>query len=337
MSVRIAINGFGRIGRLVFRAIHSGRHGSDVEVVGINDLTDSKTLAHLLKYDSVHGKFPGTVEVGDGALIVDGKSIPVSADRDPANLPWASLNVDVVVEATGFFRDGTVAKKHIEAGAKKVLISAPGKNVDATVVLGVNDDILKPEDTIVSNASCTTNCLAPLVKVLDEKFGLEVGIMDTVHAYTSDQRILDAPHPDLRRARAGAHAIVPTSTGAAAAVGLVLPQLQGKLHGMALRVPVPDGSCVILNAVLKTNVTQEEVDAALREAAAEGPLKGILGICDDPIVHLDIVGDPHSSILDAPSTFVMGGNLVHLLSWYDNECGYANRCVQVAQKMAGLK
>jgi glyceraldehyde 3-phosphate dehydrogenase len=201
----------------------------------------------------------------------------------------------------------------------------------------VNDDILKPEDTIVSNASCTTNCLAPLVKVLDEKFGLEVGIMDTVHAYTSDQRILDAPHPDLRRARAGAHAIVPTSTGAAAAVGLVLPQLQGKLHGMALRVPVPDGSCVILNAVLKTNVTKEEVDAALREAAAEGPLKGILGICDDPIVHLDIVGDPHSSILDAPSTFVMGGNLVHLLSWYDNECGYANRCVQVAQKMAGLK
>jgi len=336
MSVRIAINGFGRIGRLVFRAIQSGRHGSDVEVVGINDLTDSKTLAHLLKYDSVHGRFPGTVEVGDGALIVDGKTIPVSADRDPANLPWGALDVDVVIEATGFFRDGTVAKKHLDAGAKKVVISAPGKNVDATVVLGVNDEILKAEDKIVSNASCTTNCLAPLVKVLDEKFGLEMGIMDTIHAYTSDQRILDAPHSDLRRARAGAYAIVPTSTGAAAAVGLVLPQLQGKLHGMALRVPVPDGSCVILNALLKSTVTQEQVNDALREAAADGPLKGILAISDDPIVHLDIVGDPHSSILDAPSTFVMGENMVHILSWYDNEAGYANRCVQLAQKMKAL-
>jgi glyceraldehyde 3-phosphate dehydrogenase len=336
MSVRIAINGFGRIGRLVFRAIHSGRHGTDVEVVGINDLTDSNTLAHLLKYDSVHGRFPGTVSVEEGFLVVDGKRIPVSADRDPSNLPWGELDVDVVVEATGFFRDGESAKKHLDAGARKVLISAPGKNVDATVVLGVNDEVLKADDKIVSNASCTTNCLAPLVKVLDEKFGLEMGVMDTVHAYTSDQCILDAPHSDLRRARAGAIAIVPTSTGAAAAVGLVLPQMKGKLHGMALRVPVPDGSCVLLNAILKTTVTAEEVNTALREAAAEGPLAGILAINDDPIVHLDIIGNPHSSILDAPSTFVMGGTMVHILSWYDNECGYANRCVQLAQKMSAL-
>ena len=335
MGVRIAINGFGRIGRLVFRAVHSGRHGTDVSVVGINDLTDSKTLAHLLKYDSVHGKFPGTVEATETGLVVDGVAIPVTAERDPGNLNWGELDVDVVIESTGFFRDGTVAKKHLDAGAKKVVISAPGKNVDATVVLGLNDEVLQADHKIVSNASCTTNCLAPLVKVLDENFGLEMGVMDTVHAYTSDQRILDAPHSDLRRARAGAAAIVPTSTGAAAAVGLVLPQVQGKLHGMALRVPVPDGSCVILNAVLGKKVTAEEVNQALRDAAA-GPMNGVLGISDDPIVHLDIIGAPHSSILDAPSTFVMGDNMVHILSWYDNEAGYANRCVQLAQRMAAL-
>ena len=334
MTVRVAINGFGRIGRLFFRIAQSGCYG-DVEVVGINDLTDSKTLAHLLKYDSVHGRFQGDVSAEENAIIVNGTRIPVSAERNPADLPWGALEVDVVLEATGVFRDGEKAKAHLEAGAKKVIISAPGTNVDATVVLGVNDEVLTADHNIVSNASCTTNCLAPVAKVLDEKFGIISGVMDTIHAYTNDQSLLDSPHKDLRRSRAGAESIVPTTTGAAKAVGLVLPNLVGKLHGMALRVPVPDGSCIALIVNLAKNVTAEEVNNALREAA-NGPMNGVLEVNDDPIVHLDIVGDGHSSIVDSDSTFVVGENMVHILSWYDNEAGYASRCVQLADRLMSL-
>lgn len=333
MSVRVAINGFGRIGRLVVRAV--GKRGlSDLEFVGINDLTDAKTLAHLLKYDSVHGRFEGEVGVDGNALVVNGHKIPVYAEKNPAVLPWGQLNVDVVLESTGKFTDGPAASAHLEAGAKRVIISAPGKNVDSTIVLGVNDADLLPNHRIVSNASCTTNCLAPVVKVLDDSFGVEYGVMDTVHAYTNDQRLLDSPHKDLRRARAGAAAIVPTTTGAAKAVGLVLPKMQGRLHGMALRVPVPDGSAVLFIATLRNPATADAVNEAFR-AAASGPMSGILGAEEDPIVHLDIIGDPRSSIVDLDSTFVVG-NMVHVLSWYDNEAGYANRCVDLALRMGSF-
>lgn len=330
MAVRVAINGFGRIGRLVLRAIYeSGR--KDVEVVAINDLADLATNAHLLKYDSVHGRFPGTVETVDGKLVVNGHAITVVQERDPAKLPWGDLNVDIAMECSGIFTKRDAAGKHLEAGAKKVLISAPATDEDITVVYGVNHDKLKAEHTIVSNASCTTNCLAPVAKVLDDAFGLQQGFMTTCHAYTNDQRILDLPHSDLRRARAAALSIIPTSTGAARAIGEVLPHLKGKLDGMALRVPTPDGSVVDLVADLRDAPSKDEINEALREAA-NGPMKGILGFCDDPIVSRDVIGDAHSSLVDAGLTMTMG-NQAKVISWYDNEWGYSCRVVDLAQKL----
>jgi len=326
MVMRIAINGFGRIGRNVFRIIH-GR--SDMEVVSINDITDAKTLAHLLKYDSVHGRFGKSVEVGDGFIVVDGKKIQVTAERDPAKLPHRDNKIDFVVEATGIFTTREACQKHIDAGAKKVLLTVPPKDeIDAMIVLGVNQEVLKPEDTIISNASCTTNCLSPLAKVLDDEFGIVRGLMTTVHAYTNDQRILDLPHKDLRRARAAAENIIPTSTGAARAVGKILPQLEGKLDGCAMRVPVPDGSVVDLVCELAKPATVEELNAAFKKAAGAG-LDGILEYTEDPLVSGDIIGNPHSSVFDAGSTMVLGGNLVKILSWYDNEWGYSNRVVDL--------
>ena len=333
MAVKIAINGFGRIGRLVFRIAEKR---SDVEIVAINDITDAKTLAHLLKYDSVHGKFDGTVEAKDDAIIVNGKEIKISAERDPAALPWAALGVDVAVESTGVFRKKEQIAKHLEAGAKKVILTVPAKDeIDATIVLGVNDEELKPEHKIVSNASCTTNCLAPIAKVLNDKFGLVEGLMTTIHAYTNDQRILDLPHSDLRRARSAAVSMIPTTTGAAKAVGKVIPELNGKLNGMAVRVPTPDGSVVDLVANTEKEVTVEAVNAAMKEAA-EGPLKGILEYCDDPVVSIDIVGNAHSSIFDSLATMTIGKNMVKLISWYDNEWGYSNRVVDLLVKMATI-
>ena len=331
MAIKLGINGFGRIGRLVLRAILE--RGLDTfDVVAVNDLTDAKTLAHLFKYDSVHGVFPGHVGVEGDHLIIGGDKFRVFSERDPSNLPWGELGCDIVVESTGFFRTREKAALHLQAGAKKVIISAPAKSpVDATIVLGVNDGDLTGDEEIISNASCTTNCLAPMVKVLDDAFGVKGGFMTTVHAYTSDQRIQDSPHSDLRRARAAAYSIVPTTTGAAKAVGLVLPHLQGKLDGMALRVPIPDGSLTDLTAELATETTAEEVNAAFREAA-EGDLKGILEYCEDPVVSIDIVHNPHSSIFDALSTMVKG-NMVKILGWYDNEWGYANRTVDIAAKL----
>lgn len=326
---RIAINGFGRIGRLAFRQM-VGRSG--MEVVAINDLTDVETLAHLLKYDSIHGLFPGDVSVSEGNLHVNGQEIRITAERNPSDLPWGEMNVDLVVESTGVFTDSEKAGLHLQAGAGKVIISAPAKGDLKTVVLGVNDDILTDEDRIVSNASCTTNCLAPMAKVLNDTFGLERGFITTVHAYTADQRLQDAPHKDLRRARAAALSMIPTSTGAAKAVGLVLPELAGKLDGMAVRVPTPTGSVTDLTATLKREASAEEVNAALK-AAAEGPMKGILQFCEDPIVSADIVGNPHSCILDAELT-KCSGTLVKLFGWYDNEAGYATRVVDLAQKLA---
>jgi glyceraldehyde 3-phosphate dehydrogenase len=326
---RIAINGFGRIGRLAFRQM-VGRSG--MEVVAINDLTDVETLAHLLKYDSIHGLFPGDVSVSGGNLRVNGQEIRITAERNPSDLPWGEMNVDLVVESTGVFTDAEKAGLHLAAGAGKVIISAPAKGDLKTVVLGVNDDILTDEDRIVSNASCTTNCLAPMAKVLNDTFGLERGFITTVHAYTADQRLQDAPHKDLRRARAAALSMIPTSTGAAKAVGLVLPELAGKLDGMAVRVPTPTGSVTDLTATLKREASAEEVNAALK-AAAEGPMKGILQFCEDPIVSADIVGNPHSCILDAELT-KCSGTLVKLFGWYDNEAGYATRVVDLAQKLA---
>ncbi len=326
---RIAINGFGRIGRLVFRQLVSR---PSFEVVAINDLTDVETLAHLLKYDSIHGLFPGEVSVSNGNLVVNGREIQISAERNPAELPWAVNNVDLVVESTGVFADAEKASAHLTAGAVKVIISAPAKGDLKTIVLGVNDDILSDEDRIVSNASCTTNCLAPMAKVLNDTFGLETGYITTIHAYTADQRLQDAPHRDLRRARAAALSMIPTSTGAAKAVGLVLPELAGKLDGMAVRVPTPTGSVTDLTATLKTNATAEEVNAALK-AAAEGPMKGILQYCEDPIVSVDIVGNTHSCILDAALTKCTG-NLVKVFGWYDNEAGYATRVVDLAERLA---
>ena len=330
MSIRVAINGFGRIGRNVFRILHA--RGQDFEVVALNDLTDPATLAHLLKYDSVAGRFNGKVEAAADGIVVDGKKIQVLAQKDPAALPWGALKVDVVIESTGIFTSREACTKHLTAGARRVILTVPPKDeVDAMVVLGVNDSILKKEHKIVSNASCTTNCLAPLAKVLHDAFGIEHGLMNTVHAYTNDQQVLDLPHKDLRRARAAALNIIPTTTGAARAVGKILPELKGKLDGFSLRVPIPCGSVVDLTAVVKKPVTVETVNAAMK-AAADGPLKGILCYTTDPIVSSDIVGDPHSSIFDAQSTMVIGSNMVKVVSWYDNEWGYSSRVVDLITK-----
>ena len=326
MTTRVGINGFGRIGRNFFRA--ALEQGADIEIVAVNDLTDNKTLAHLLKYDSITGRFQGEVSYDDEGIVVDGKHIKVLAQRNPADLPWGELGVEVVVESTGFFTDGEKAKAHIEAGAKKVVISAPAKNVDGTFVMGVNEaDYDNATMNIVSNASCTTNCLAPLAKVLEENFGIERGIMTTIHSYTGDQRVLDAPHKDLRRARAAALNMIPTKTGAAQAVALVLPALAGKFDGLAVRVPTPTGALTDLTFIAKKEVSVEAVKAAVK-AAAEGELKGVLKYTEDPIVSSDIVGDPHTSIFDATETKVIG-NLVKVLSWYDNEWGYSNALVRL--------
>ena len=325
MTTRVGINGFGRIGRNFFRA--ALKQGADLEVVAVNDLTDTKTLAHLLKYDSILGRFDGEVSFTEDSLVVNGKEIKVLAQRNPADLPWGELGVEVVVESTGFFTDGEKAKAHIEAGAKKVVISAPAKNVDGTFVMGVNDGDYTNDLNIVSNASCTTNCLAPLAKVLHENFGIERGIMTTIHSYTGDQRILDAPHKDLRRARAAALNMIPTKTGAAQAVALVLPELKGRFDGLAVRVPTPTGSLTDLTFVAEKEVSVEAVKAAVK-AAAEGELKGVLEYTEDPIVSSDIVGNPHTSIFDATETKVIG-NLVKVLSWYDNEWGYSNALVRL--------
>ncbi|MEC7477945.1 MAG: type I glyceraldehyde-3-phosphate dehydrogenase [Bacteroidota bacterium] len=326
---RIAINGFGRIGRLAFRQLVSR---SAFQVVVINDLTDVETLAHLLKYDSIHGLFPGDVAVSNGNLVVNGQEIQITAERNPADLPWGASQVDLVVESTGVFADAEKASAHLTAGAGKVIISAPAKGDLKTVVLGVNDDILTADDRMISNASCTTNCLAPMAKVLNDTFGLETGYITTIHAYTADQRLQDAPHKDLRRARAAALSMIPTSTGAAKAVGLVLPELAGKLDGMAVRVPTPTGSVTDLTATLKTEATAEQVNAALK-AAAEGPMKGIVQYCEDPIVSVDIVGNTHSCIIDAALTKCTG-NLVKVFGWYDNEAGYATRVVDLTERLA---
>jgi glyceraldehyde 3-phosphate dehydrogenase len=333
MAVKVGINGFGRIGRIVFRVIQQRK---DIEVVGINDLTDAKTLAHLLKYDSVHGRFPGEVKAEGDMLVVNGKSIKIYCEKDPENLPWSALGVDIVVESTGVFRNREKMSKHIKAGAKKVILTVPAdkaEDVDATIVLGVNENAVNSGLQFVSNASCTTNCLAPVAKVLNDKFGIKRGLMNTIHSYTNDQIILDAPHKDLRRARSAAVSIIPTSTGAAKAVGLVIPELKGKLDGFAMRVPTPDGSVVDLTCELNKQVTVEEINAAVKEAA-EGSLKGILEYCTDPVVSIDIVGNPHSSIFDAGLTKVMDGNFVKIVSWYDNEFGYSNRVVDLLEKIA---
>ncbi|MCW2925821.1 MAG: glyceraldehyde-3-phosphate dehydrogenase [Thermoleophilia bacterium] len=331
MATRVAINGFGRIGRSVFRRIIE--LDGDVEVVAINDLVDKEMLVHLLKYDSVQGRFRGELALTDDGFSVNGQHVRTCAERSPADLPWGELEVDVVVESTGFFTDGDKAKAHIEAGARKVVISAPGTNVDLTLVLGVNDDQYDADQHhVVSNASCTTNCLAPIAKVLDDNWGIESGFMTTVHAYTSDQRLQDAPHSDPRRARAAALNIIPTSTGAAKAIGLVLPHLKGKLDGTSLRVPTPTGSITDLVATLKTEVTVEEVNAALKAASESGPMQGFLAYTEDPIVSSDVIGDPHSSLVDAKSTMAHG-RTVKVLSWYDNEWGYSSRVVDLCGRM----
>jgi glyceraldehyde 3-phosphate dehydrogenase len=331
MAVKIAINGFGRIGRLVFRIAH---RRNDVDVLAINDITDAKTLAHLLKYDSVHGKFPGQIETRGDVLVVDGREIRVLAERDPEKLPWKGMGVEIAVESTGIFRKKDQVAKHISAGAGKVLLSVPAKDeIDATIVLGVNDDDLKPEHKIVSNASCTTNCLAPVAKVLHETFGIKYGLMTTIHAYTNDQKILDAPHSDLRRARAAAVSMIPTTTGAAKAVGKVIPSLKGRLNGMAVRVPTSDASMVDLVVELDKKVTAEDVNGAMKKYA-DGSMKGILEFCEDPIVSVDIVGNPHSSIFDSLATMSIGDNMIKVISWYDNEIGYSNRMVDLLIKMA---
>jgi glyceraldehyde 3-phosphate dehydrogenase (phosphorylating) len=333
MAVKVGINGFGRIGRNVFRAAHAAE--ADLEFVAVNDLVDPATMAHLLKYDSILGRFPGEVEAGDGAIAVDGREIKMLSERDPAALPWANLGVDVVIESTGFFTGREDAAKHLTAGAKKVIISAPAKEPDVTVALGVNFDSDYDRDNhhIISNASCTTNCLAPLAKVLNDAFGIEQGLMTTIHAYTSDQRLQDMPHKDLRRARAAAANLIPTTTGAAKAVGLVLPDLNGKLNGLAVRAPVITGSVVDLVFTPSRATDVDVVNAAVKEAA-EGPLKGILSYTEDEIVSTDIVGDPHSSIFDAGQTMAIGdGQMIKAVSWYDNEWGYSNRCVELAGKV----
>jgi glyceraldehyde 3-phosphate dehydrogenase len=331
MTVRLGINGFGRIGRLVLRAAL----GKDIEVVGINDLTDAKTLAHLLKYDSIHGHFPGAVEAAGDAIVVNGAEIPVLAERDPAALPWGKLGAQIALESTGLFTARDKASKHIDAGVERVIISAPAPDPDVTIVLGVNTDDYDPaKHKIVSNASCTTNCLGPVAKVLDDEYGIEAGWMTTIHAYTNDQVIQDGPHRDLRRARGAAQSMIPTSTGAAKAIGLVLPQLKGKLDGYAMRVPTADVSIVDLNVMLKKSTDAEAINAKMK-AAAEGELQGILQYCDEPLVSIDFVGNRHSSILDAANTKVMNGNFAKILSWYDNEMGYSARVVDLIMLMAG--
>lgn len=335
MKKKIAINGFGRIGRLTFQALLKN---NDIEVVAINDLTDAKTLAHLLKYDSVHGRFDGTVEAGENSILVNGKKYTIYAEKDPANLPWKDLGVDIVVECTGRFRKRADLEKHLAAGARRVALSVPADkstDVDLTVVIGVNDNLLNKDHVLVSNASCTTNCLAPVAKVLNDSFGIEHGLMNTIHSYTNDQIILDAPHKDLRRARAAAVSIIPTSTGAAKAIGLVIPELTGKLDGMSMRVPTPDGSVVDLTVVLKKTVTAAEINAAMKEAA-DGPMNGILEYTTDPLVSVDIVDNAHSSIFDSLLTQVISGNMVKVVSWYDNEYGYSQRLADLAVKLSKL-
>ena len=329
MVVRIGINGFGRIGRLVYRAAQS----QGIEVAAINDLTDEATLAHLLKYDSTHGRYPGCVEAADGALLVDGMKVKVFSERAPGNLAWGDQGVEIVIESTGFFTSKDGASQHLKGGARKVIISAPGKGDLPTVVFGINDDTLSDDDTVMSNASCTTNCLAPMVKTLNDAFGVERGLMTTIHSYTGDQRVLDAPHEDLRRARSAAVSMIPTTTGAASAVGKVIPELNGKLDGMAVRVPTPDGSFTDFVATLKTATSVAAVNEAFR-SNAEGSLKGILEYTEDPIVSADIIGNPHSCIFDAQITTVMEGNLVKVCGWYDNEWGYSNRCIDLVRKIA---
>jgi glyceraldehyde 3-phosphate dehydrogenase len=333
MPVRVGINGFGRIGRNVFRAAHES--GADVEIVAVNDITDNETLAHLLKYDSVYGPFPGTVEATGDSLLIDGREVKALEERDPSALPWGDLGVDVVIESTGLFTKREAAAKHLDGGAKKVIISAPATEPDATVVLGVNfDDAYDPDShDVISNASCTTNCLAPVAKVLHDGIGIERGLMTTIHAYTADQRLQDAPHSDLRRARAAALNLVPASTGAAKAIGLVIPELNGKLHGFAVRAPVPTGSVVDLTFQAARETSVDEIKELVRGKADDGPLAGILAYTEDPIVSSDIVKNPFSSIFDAELTSVLEGTLVKVVSWYDNEWGYSNRCVDLAQKV----
>ena len=333
MTTRIGINGFGRIGRQVLKATLE-RHPDDLEVVAVNDLTDPETNAHLLKYDSTYGRFPGKVEALENGLAIDGKEVKVVAERDPARIPWGDHGVDIVVESTGIFTDATKAAGHLEGGAKKVIISAPAKSEDLTVVLGVNDDTYDPgSHRIVSNASCTTNCIAPVAKVLHDRFNVRKGLMSTIHSYTNDQKILDQVHDDLRRSRAAAANIVPTSTGAARAVGLALPELNGRIHGLAYRVPTTTVSIVDFTAEIDGEVTAEEVNDAYREAAATS-MQGILDVSDEPLVSSDFRGDPHSAILDSLSTIVIGGNMVKVLAWYDNEWGYSCRVSDLAQFMA---
>ncbi|MBQ7279661.1 MAG: type I glyceraldehyde-3-phosphate dehydrogenase [Bacteroidales bacterium] len=335
MMAKVAINGFGRIGRMSFRAMLAH---PELDVVAINDLTNAETLAYLFKYDSVHANFEGEVHAEGEYIVVNGKKIRIYAERDPQNLPWKELGVDIVVESTGLFKKREQMMKHINAGAKKVILTVPAakaEDVDATVVLGVNDEVLTKDVQLVSNASCTTNCLSPVAKVLNDKFGIKHGLMNTVHSYTNDQKILDQPHSDLRRARAAAVSIIPTSSGAAKAVGLVIPELKGKLDGFAMRVPTPDGSVVDLTAELERNVTKEEINAAIKEAA-EGKMKGILEYSEAPLVSVDIIDNTHSSIFDSQLTMVMDGNFVKVVSWYDNEKGYSTRIGDLTAKMATL-
>ena len=332
MATKVAINGFGRIGRNILRA--AKKHKAGFDFVAVNDITDNKTLAHLLKYDSVHGKYPGTVEATDEGLLVDGDKLRVTSEKDPSALPWKELGVDIVFESTGRFTEREAAAKHLAAGAKKVIITAPAKGEDVTIVMGVNEDKYDAKaHTIISNASCTTNCLVPVVKVLRDKFGFKRGVMMTCHSYTNDQNILDLPHKDLRRARAAAMSMIPTTTGAAKATALVIPELKGKIDGLSIRVPTPDVSVVDLTAELEKNVSVEEVNNAFREAA-DGALKGILAVSDEPLVSVDYIGNPHSAIVDLMSTFVVGDSMVKVMAWYDNEWGYSVRCVDLAGYIA---
>ena len=333
MAVKVGINGFGRIGRNVWRAAHA--RGADIEWVGVNDITDTKTLAHLLKYDSILGPLDVDVKATDTGIEIDGKELRVFSERDPAALPWSDVGADVVIESTGLFTDRENAAKHLDAGAKKVIISAPAKGPDATVALGVNfeSDYDRDNHHVISNASCTTNCLAPVAKVLHDAVGIEHGVMTTIHAYTADQRLQDMPHKDLRRARAAAINLIPTSTGAAKAIGLVIPDLEGKLNGIAVRAPIPTGSVVDLVFTAARETSVEEINAAVREKADTGALEGVLQYTEDPIVSSDIVSSPYSSIFDAPLTMVLDGTLVKVIAWYDNEWGYSNRCVELAQKV----
>jgi len=332
MALKAGINGFGRIGRNVFRAAHE--RGADIEWVGVNDITDNETLAHLLKYDSILGPFQGTVEVSDNGLVVDGRELKVFSERDPAALPWSDVGAEVVIESTGLFTDREDAAKHLDAGAKKVIISAPATDPDVTLVLGVNDDAYDLDSHhVVSNASCTTNCLGPVARVLHDAVGIESGIMTTIHAYTADQQLQDSPHKDMRRARAAAINLVPTSTGAAKAIGLVMPELEGKLNGIAVRAPLPTGSMVDLTFRASRDVTADEVNAAVADRADQGPLKGILEYTEDPIVSSDIVRSAYSSIFDSELTMVLDGRMVKVVTWYDNEWGYSNRCVDLAERV----